>query len=94
MIIIDTCFWLKIRHLRESNVLDLIGLMYASDLWATHELKVELEKYLGDLLIILAFPSRTVKINPLEDYTEKELDAADLSIIEFGRKKCKRPDNL
>jgi hypothetical protein len=82
----DTCSWLKVRGLEEANVINLKFLFYESDLWATHELAEELKYHLQDFLDLGHFSIQTVKLIQLETFTEKELDPADLSIIEFGRK--------
>ncbi|MHA1314606.1 MAG: hypothetical protein ACTSRB_11925 [Candidatus Helarchaeota archaeon] len=86
MLIIDTCSWLKIRELDDNNILKLKELIYQSNLWATHELVKEYSHYLKDYLDFNKFSIQSVKIEKVELFFEKELDPADLSIIEFGRK--------
>ena len=86
MLIIDTCSWLKIRYLENSNILKIKEIIYESDLWTTHELAKEYEYYLKDYLDLKHFSIHSVKLEQLEKLIDKELDAADLSIIEFGRK--------
>lgn len=86
MLIIDTCSWLKIRYLEESDIIKIKNLIYESDLWTTHELAKEYDYYLKDYLDLNNFSIQSVKIEKLEQFTDKELDEADLSIIEFGRK--------
>ena len=71
--------------MEESNILRIRELIYESDLWTTHELIKEYEYYIKEFLDIKKFSVQSVKIKKLEQFTEKELDAADLSIIEFGR---------
>ncbi|NVM01352.1 MAG: hypothetical protein HWN67_03395 [Candidatus Helarchaeota archaeon] len=89
MLIIDTCSWLKIRYLEESGVLRIKDLIYESDLWTTHELAKEYEYYLKDYLDLKRFSIQSLKFQKLEKFIDKELDPADLSIIEFGRKNDK-----
>ncbi|MHA1299668.1 MAG: hypothetical protein ACTSO9_09555 [Candidatus Helarchaeota archaeon] len=86
MLIIDTCSWLKIRYLEELNVIKLKDLIYESELWTTHELVKEYKYYLKDFLELEKFSIQSVKFQKLEKFIDKELDPADLSIIEFGRK--------
>jgi hypothetical protein len=85
MIIIDTCSWIKIQLLEEKNIISLKELLYESDLWATHELIEEYRYHLPNFLDINKFSIKSVKIKTLQEYTEHELDPADLSIIEFSR---------
>jgi hypothetical protein len=84
--IIDTCSWLKIQAIQQANIFDLREFLYESDLWTTHQLLKEYEHYLHDFLDISRFSIQVVKIESLTTFTEKELDDADLSIIELGRK--------
>lgn len=85
MIIIDTCSWMKIQFLEKFNVIYLKELLYESDLWATHELIEEYKYHLQDYLDYNKFSIKTVQIKKLQEYTEYNLDPADLSIIEFGK---------
>ncbi|HME55468.1 MAG TPA: hypothetical protein VKM55_24900 [Candidatus Lokiarchaeia archaeon] len=86
MLIIDTCSWLKIKYLENDNVLRLKNLMYESDLWATHQLITECKYHLNDYIDYSRISIQTVAIDKLKKYSEKKLDDADLSIIEFARK--------
>jgi hypothetical protein len=86
MLIIDTCSWFKIRHLKEINLLDLLPIMNQSDLWSTHELLVEYHHFLEEFLDFSKFSILSVNLTFVRDYTEEELDDADLSLLEFGRR--------
>ena len=86
MLIIDTCSWLKIKYIENDKVLMLKTLMYESDLWATHQLITEYKYHLKDYIDYSRISVQTVTIDKLRNYSEKKLDDADLSIIEFARK--------
>ena len=84
-LILDTCSWLKVQKLDHEKIITLKNLLYKTDLWVTHELQTELRYYLSDYLDFQCFSIQKVSIQKLSNFTEKELDPADLSLIEFGR---------
>ena len=84
-LIVDTCSWLKVQKLDNEKIIRLKNLLYEADLWLTHELQTELRYYLSDYLDFKNFSIQKVSIQKLSAFTEKELDLADLSIIQFGR---------
>jgi hypothetical protein len=84
-LILDTCSWLKVRKLDWEKIITLKNLLYETDLWATHEIQTELQYYLSDYLDLRNFSIQKVSLHELSMFTEKELDSADLSLIEFGR---------
>ena len=84
-LILDTCSWLKVRKLDREKIITLKNLLYETDLWATHEIQTELQYYLSDYLDLQNFSIQKVSLHKLSKFTEKELDSADLSLIEFGR---------
>lgn len=84
-LILDTCSWLKVRKLDWEKIITLKNLLYETDLWATHEIQIELQYYLSDYLDLRNFSIQKVSLHKLSMFTEKELDSADLSLIEFGR---------
>ncbi len=86
MLILDTCSWLKVRGFKEIKLINLLPIIYQSDLWATHELLSEYQYFLGAFLDFSKFSILSVDITFVRDFTEKQLDDADLSIIEFGRR--------
>ena len=94
MIIIDTCSWLKIQALENDKVLILKDLLYASDLWATHQLIVEYKYYLKDFIDYSKISIQAVAIDKLSKFSEKKLDDADLSIIEFARRNMAAEKNI
>ncbi|MEX2680564.1 MAG: hypothetical protein Q6373_003135 [Candidatus Sigynarchaeota archaeon] len=85
MLILDTCSWLKIKMLDESNTLSLKQLIYANDPYATHQLITELRHYLKDYIDYTKLSIQRIDIDKYKTYSEKELDDADLSIIGLGR---------
>jgi len=84
-LILDTCSWLKVRKLENEKIICLKKLIYETDLWLTHELQTELKYYLSNYLDFKNFSIQKISIQKLSNFTEKELDPADLSLIEFGR---------
>jgi len=84
-LILDTCSWLKVQKLDNEKTITLKNLLYETDLWLTHELQTELKYYLSNYLDFQNFSIQKVSIQKLSDFTEKELDPADLSLIEFGK---------
>ena len=86
MLILDTCSWFKVRHLKEIKILDLLPIIYQSNLWSTHELLFEYRHFLEGFLDFSKFSILSVNLTFVRDCTEKELDDADLSLIEFGRR--------
>ncbi len=86
MIILDTCSWFKVLALQKSQVFDFLPILYQGDLWATHELMKEYRYFLEDFLDLSKFSILSVDITFMRGFVEKEIDDADLSIIEFGRR--------
>ncbi len=86
MIILDTCSWFKVRSLQKSQVSDLLPILYQSDLWATHELLKEYRYHLKDFLDLSKLSVLHVDITFMREFVGAPLDAADLSLIEFGRR--------
>ncbi len=85
MLILDTCSWLKIKLLDDTNTLSLKQLIYSNDPWATHQLIAELKYYLKDYLDYTRLSIQSIEIDKYQEYSEKELDDADLSIIGLGQ---------
>nr|MDO8087701.1 hypothetical protein [Candidatus Sigynarchaeum springense] len=85
MLILDTCSWLKIKLLDESNTVSLKQLIYANDPYATHQLITELKYYLKDYIDYTKLSIQAIEIDKYKAYSEKKLDDADLSIIGLGR---------
>ncbi len=86
MIILDTCSWFKVRALQKSHVFDFLPILYQSDLWATHELLEEYRYHLKEFLDYSKFSILSVDITFMRKFVGSPLDAADLSLIEFGRR--------
>ncbi len=86
MTIPDTCSLLKVKRVHDLRIVDLRDLIYAGEPWATHQLFVEYQHYLSDFIDLSSFSVQAVNVENLKLFTEKKLDDADLSIIEFGQK--------
>lgn len=85
MLVIDTCSWLKIRRLEQERVLILMDLFKEANLHATHELAREYKHYLNDYLDESIFTINPVRLEFFREFTGKQLDDADLSIIALAR---------